>query len=273
MQVDVLINLVRERPAIYDPTDRSHRDRDVIAALWREVAAALKCKEAECKEKWQHLRSNFMREKRKISAKPSGSADIQSKKWVYYDAMEFLIPHVTPRPTSSNISTPPDEDTSYDAEDTSHNASCSTILDAPDNSSYQEAASNVDNCEVRSTVMPTLPMSKKPKVTKKRCSNNADDMDMRFLEELKKMREQTCSTDDNDPDRLFLLSLLPMMKQLSPADNIDIKIEIHEAFRRKLFPPVRSVPYDYWNEQDQSHAPSPCTTSNASDNYSEYSNL
>ncbi|KAG7168587.1 hypothetical protein Hamer_G021494 [Homarus americanus] len=30
--VDVLINLVRERPAIYDPTDRSHLDRDVIAA-------------------------------------------------------------------------------------------------------------------------------------------------------------------------------------------------------------------------------------------------
>ncbi|KAG7169932.1 putative Alcohol dehydrogenase transcription factor Myb/SANT-like-containing protein 11 [Homarus americanus] len=42
MQVDVLINLFRERPAIYDPTDRSHRDRDVIAALWKEVAAALK---------------------------------------------------------------------------------------------------------------------------------------------------------------------------------------------------------------------------------------
>ena len=43
MQVDFLINLVRERPAIYDPSDRSHRDRDVIAALWKEVAAALKC--------------------------------------------------------------------------------------------------------------------------------------------------------------------------------------------------------------------------------------
>lgn len=43
MQVDFLINLVRERPAIYDPSDLSHRDRDVIAALWKEVAAALKC--------------------------------------------------------------------------------------------------------------------------------------------------------------------------------------------------------------------------------------
>ncbi|KAG7165663.1 hypothetical protein Hamer_G013173 [Homarus americanus] len=41
--------------------------------------------------------------------------------------------------------------------------------------------------------MPTLPVSKKPKVTKKRCSDNADDMDMCFLEELKKMREQTCN--------------------------------------------------------------------------------
>ncbi|KAG7162973.1 putative Alcohol dehydrogenase transcription factor Myb/SANT-like-containing protein 3 [Homarus americanus] len=45
-QVDVQINLVRERPAIYDPTDRSHRDRDVIAALCKEVAAVLKCKGA-----------------------------------------------------------------------------------------------------------------------------------------------------------------------------------------------------------------------------------
>ncbi|KAG7164787.1 putative Alcohol dehydrogenase transcription factor Myb/SANT-like-containing protein 5 [Homarus americanus] len=44
MQVDVMINLVRERPAVYDPTDRSHWDRDVIAALWKEVAAALNCK-------------------------------------------------------------------------------------------------------------------------------------------------------------------------------------------------------------------------------------
>ena len=43
MDVEFLINLVRERPPIYDPSDRSHRDRDAIAALWKEVAAAMKC--------------------------------------------------------------------------------------------------------------------------------------------------------------------------------------------------------------------------------------
>lgn len=43
MLVEDLINLVRERPAIYDPSDPNHRDRDVIASLWKEVAAALSC--------------------------------------------------------------------------------------------------------------------------------------------------------------------------------------------------------------------------------------
>jgi hypothetical protein len=59
---------------------------------------------------------------------------------------------------------------------------------------------------------------------------------LRFLDQLKKLREKS-TADENDLDRLFLLSLLPMMKQLSPADNMNIKIEIQEAFRRKLSPP------------------------------------
>ena len=41
MQLEDLINLVWERLALYDPSDWRHRDRDVIAALWKEVAAKL----------------------------------------------------------------------------------------------------------------------------------------------------------------------------------------------------------------------------------------
>jgi hypothetical protein len=41
MHLEDLINLIRERPALYDPGDRKHRDRDVISALWKEVAAEL----------------------------------------------------------------------------------------------------------------------------------------------------------------------------------------------------------------------------------------
>ena len=36
-----LISLVEELPALYDLSDRKHRDCDVIAALWKQVAAEL----------------------------------------------------------------------------------------------------------------------------------------------------------------------------------------------------------------------------------------
>lgn len=71
----------------------------------------------KCKGKWHHLRSNFMREKREINVIPSGSANTKTRRWVYYDAMQFVIPHVTPRPASSNVPTPPNESICHETED------------------------------------------------------------------------------------------------------------------------------------------------------------
>ncbi|XP_066964755.1 uncharacterized protein [Macrobrachium rosenbergii] len=228
----VLISLVRERSAIYDPWDPMHRDRDAIAALWKEIATEMKCTEAECKEKWHQLRSNFMREKRKMRDKPFGSPNSKTRRWVFYDAMEFLIPHVTPRgATSSNALTPPDDEgTSSEVYDAPENPSTSALQYAPDNASVQET--KIVNIEA----------------IKKRPSDIAGENEMQFLEELKMIREQAASrTLDNDPDSQFLLSLLPLMKQLSPSDSIDIRIEILEAFRRKLFKPAQHA-------QSSSHA-------------------
>jgi len=44
MQVELLISLVQERRAIYDPSDPVHHNRDVIAALWNDIATEMKCK-------------------------------------------------------------------------------------------------------------------------------------------------------------------------------------------------------------------------------------
>jgi hypothetical protein len=95
-------------------------------------------------------------------------------------------------------------------------------------------------------------------------------MDFRFLDELKKLREKS-TTDENDPDRFFLLSLLPMMKQLSPADNMNIKIEILETFRRKPAAPVQN---SYWfHQQDYSINSPSADSSHSSTTYSEYPNF
>ncbi|XP_042856497.1 transcription factor Adf-1-like [Penaeus japonicus] len=153
MKIELLINLVRERPAIYDASDSRHRDRDVIAALWGEVATELKCTEADCKEKWRHLRSNFMREKRKLMKLPSGSASSLTRRWVYYDAMEFLFPHVTPRPTSSSVPTPMDEDTGHEMEDALQNSSHTPDIAVQDNASPLEGTASQD-CNDANAAMP-----------------------------------------------------------------------------------------------------------------------
>ena len=44
MNVELLISLVQERPAIYDPSHPMHHNRDVIAAAWKDIATEMKCK-------------------------------------------------------------------------------------------------------------------------------------------------------------------------------------------------------------------------------------
>ncbi|XP_068200589.1 uncharacterized protein [Palaemon carinicauda] len=271
MHVELLISLVQERRAIYDPSDPMHHDRDVIAALWTDIATEMKCKESDCKEKWHQLRSNFMREKRKFTTHTSGSASIKAKKWVFYDAMEFLIPYVTPRATSCNVPTPPNEDinSEFDMDDAS---STTNITDAPDSVRSVQTATNVDVCEGGSTSMST-PVIKQPSSRAKKHNANKrrrcelpSDVDGQIVGELQKLREQAVCKNENesDPDRQFLLSLLPLMKQLSPIDSIDIKIEIHQAFRRKLAKDQNSS-YGYWTGQHQhpsNTTPSPYTSDN-----------
>jgi hypothetical protein len=59
------------------------------------------------------------------------------------------------------------------------------------------------------------------------------DIDQQYLESLKEIGKRMEETS-NDSDRMFLLSLLPAMKELSPLDNMDFRVEIQEALRRKM---------------------------------------
>ncbi|XP_037794808.1 uncharacterized protein LOC119590112 isoform X2 [Penaeus monodon] len=281
MQVELLISLVQERRAIYDPSDPVHGNRYVIAALWNDIATEMKCKESDCKEKWQQLRSNFMREKRRFTTHTSGSASIKAKKWVFYNAMEFLIPYVTPRTRSCNVPPPPNEDikSEFDMDDAASDDTSSTtnITDAPDSVRSVQTANNIDICEGGITRTST-PVIKQPSSytrkhnASKRCRCELpSDVDGQIMGELQKLREQAVCKNENesDPDRQFLLSLLPLFKQLSPIDSIDIKIEIHQAFRRKLAKDQNSS-YGYWTGQHQylSHNTlSPCASDSASSEF------
>jgi hypothetical protein len=67
----------------------------------------------------------------------------------------------------------------------------------------------------------------------KRQKLTAVDIDQQNLESLKEIGKRMEETS-NDSNRMFLLSLLPAMKQVSPLDNMDFRVEVQEALRRKL---------------------------------------
>ncbi|MPC93958.1 hypothetical protein E2C01_089106 [Portunus trituberculatus] len=201
-----------------------------------------------------------MREKRRIATLASESPNIKTKRWVFYDAMEFLIPHVTPRTTSSNVPSPPD-DNSYDVDDA-----------APEDVHSQQTANNANLCEGGSRSTPATNQlsstAKEPNANKRRRHELANEVDVQIVRELQKLREQVVCKNENelDPDRQYLLSLLPLMKQLSPVDSIGVKIEIHQAFRKKLVKD-QDFSYGYWPDQRQqsSYAPSPYASDSNSD--------
>jgi hypothetical protein len=63
-----------------------------------------------------------VRERRNMKDKSSGAGNNHQKKWVYYDALECLIPHLTPRKTTSNFPETVEENITSDAEDSSENS-------------------------------------------------------------------------------------------------------------------------------------------------------
>ncbi|XP_031337150.1 uncharacterized protein LOC116166341 [Photinus pyralis] len=105
MDVETLISLVQAKEAIYDPKHPKHRDRDFIAAVWRGIARELNTTDAEVKAKWQNLRSNYMREKRKLKSVPSGAATNSVPKitWPYFKFLWFLDPTLKHKATSGNV--------------------------------------------------------------------------------------------------------------------------------------------------------------------------
>ena len=41
LEVDKLIELVRERPSLYDPSHAKNRDRNFVRQVWGEIASEL----------------------------------------------------------------------------------------------------------------------------------------------------------------------------------------------------------------------------------------
>ncbi|GMS96414.1 hypothetical protein PENTCL1PPCAC_18589 [Pristionchus entomophagus] len=82
-----LISEVRGRAYLYDVMAEAYNNPAWRVSAWNEVAMRLECTADQVKTRWKTLRDKFKKEDKKVR---SG----ESSNWMYYEAMEFLQPHL-----------------------------------------------------------------------------------------------------------------------------------------------------------------------------------
>ena len=175
-----------------------------------------------------------MRVKRNEKNKPSGSGAKPKTKWPYCDLMSFLDQFTESRDTSGNVQQESPHQPRSMCDEVEFETG--TNDNVPEENVPTEAVNtengSAPNAKQCVTTNSTTRNSKKFK--RRTEAAVGDDVDSQYLAELRKINSSRA--DENDPDRMFLLSLLPSMKQLTPADNMDFKLNALQFLKCKLNP-------------------------------------
>ncbi|XP_052409727.1 transcription factor Adf-1-like [Carassius gibelio] len=99
---DALISMIRERPALYDITEKSYSSRVEKAEMWREIENKLVISEKELKKRWDSLRTQYLRYKKQGPSGSSGCQKTGRQQWIL-NRLQFLQPHMKRNERTSNL--------------------------------------------------------------------------------------------------------------------------------------------------------------------------
>ncbi|XP_069683599.1 uncharacterized protein [Periplaneta americana] len=172
--------------------------------------------DAAVKNKCQNLRSNPMREKRKLKSSPSCCKAQRSKTtWPFMESMNLL-------------------DQTLQARETSGNVNCNILVGNEDLGNGNDRQCFHEEQLGTSTGMQSLAVLHDKLATakqtgKKRRGRTAKN----YFKHLNKTTTKQAE-DINDPDLMFLQSLLPLIRHLSPLQNLEFKEEVINLLKQKF---------------------------------------
>lgn len=155
------------------------------------------------KDKWKNIRDSFVKHEKQGK---SGDPAAKKKKYIYADALSFLLQTLEKRKTSGNVEEEVDEE------------------------KHQEAVRNVEDDTEESHAASALSYVPQTKYRQRAKASITP-----FQNELLKKLSDTSKQDEMDVDKAFLFSLLPDYKQLNAADKFNFKImnlQFFENIRR-----------------------------------------
>ena len=96
LDVAKLIELVEVRPSLYDKKHKDYKDKKKNLAIWASIGASVGVSGTLAQVRWDGLRDNYRRYKKKIKGK-TGQALKRIHKYTWYDHLRWLDPHVGTR--------------------------------------------------------------------------------------------------------------------------------------------------------------------------------
>ncbi|KAG5892664.1 hypothetical protein JTB14_025458 [Gonioctena quinquepunctata] len=214
---DKFIQTVEENPPIWEKGTKEYSDRGAKEKCWFNVGAGMfenweemtdadkQSQLKDLKNKWRHIRDNFAKY---INQKKSGDSAAKRKKYIYADALSFLLQSMSKRRRSGNFE--------FETE-------------------RQEEDGEKENPEIEGTSETDQPP---PEAFKKRRGKTAE-MSVLQQQLLQKLEHSESVADDSD--KAFMLSILPDIKLLMNCNKKDKKTLLLDFLRAE----IRSIGYGW----------------------------
>jgi len=185
----------------------------------------------ETETRWQNVRDGFNKYRRKLKCR-SGNAAKSVKVYKYANALSFLTPYLSDRPTSSNFAEESDDD-----------------LLQPDNLTDEEDDASEESDLLPGQDCPVTPSDHRVASTnhsKLKQKRTKDDLDATLCEYLKKKSSTPVKADEKQDDvDLFLMSMAESIRKLPARKRAEVKFKIHsivhEAEMQSCFPQMMTT--------------------------------
>lgn len=167
----------------------------------------------DVKKKWRDLRDAFVRYRREDqSRRVSRAAASQKRPWRYAQIMSFLLPFITPRRTTSNL-TETERET-------------------------QEGERVTDTDHTQESVRPdeiegTSDLSGERRRRRRVVSASPSAFEQMIVTAIESANQPP--TQEKDPDQAFLDSLLPALKRMPIQKNAATKLKMHQLIYEAEF--------------------------------------
>ncbi|KAG9487059.1 hypothetical protein GDO78_007111 [Eleutherodactylus coqui] len=287
INVHVLIEMVKQSPALWDQADPGHSDRVVTRGIWESIFQALVPEwdeftrkekglhEKQIQTRWRSLRDRFMRELAEERKLPSSSMVPKRKTYAYMESLAFLRKAAEQRQSSTNVRESDSESPPYEPEPEESATTAAEESDVPppgpSHPSFTELPLEMETLHYQ-TVQGSRRGGKAVRKSRREVADFADNV-LTMLSNMQKQQvsyreeqkdqlwqiEQRQQWDNEDGDLLFLKSLLPSLREMSPRWKAECKVALMTVMARFTNSSTNSSFYD-----PSVMAPSPAHTSTLS---------